>query len=122
MKVRNGFVSNSSSSSFVFIVDAEAHEKALSQIEDVDNILNCIFANSTKRKFGDRDVIIISGGDYESYNVKGNFSCYDVCEEEIQKAGHEELWEYWVEVVDKLWEDYKNCITNNNYIEEWEDH
>ena len=62
MKVRNGFVSNSSSSSFVFIVDAEAHEKALSQIEDVDNILNCIFANSTKRKFGDRDVIIISGG------------------------------------------------------------
>ena len=34
MKIRNGFVSNSSSSSFVIIADKDVYEKALENISD----------------------------------------------------------------------------------------
>jgi hypothetical protein len=34
MKIRSGFVSNSSSSSFVMMVEAKAHRKALAQLKD----------------------------------------------------------------------------------------
>lgn len=123
MKIRNGFVSNSSSSSFVYIVDAEAHKQALAQVDDSKEILERIFScRNEQRKFGDRDVLIVAGGDYSGYNIKGNLSCEDISDEEIESAGYEELWEFWSEEVDKKWEEYKSYISKNSYIEKWEDH
>jgi hypothetical protein len=64
----------------------------------------------------------VTGGDYDGYNVKGNLSCEDISDEEIESAGYEELWEFWPEEVDKKWEEYKSYIPKNSYIEKWEDH
>ena len=124
MKIRNGFVSNSSSSSFVCVVDAEAHDKAMCCVDDPKGILREVFSGHRikRQKFNGRDVLIITGGDYEDYHVIGAYSSEDVSDEDVDAEGLEQHWEYWEEIVLPLWNEYKGYIPKNCCIEEWEDH
>lgn len=118
MKIRNGFVSNSSSSSFVLIVDLEEHKRALEKVEDVHNVLAEIFVGSKLKRFNGKDVLVITGGNYEDCSVIGNLSHDDV---EYDKNKYEDEYEYWEEVVQKVWEEYKSNVPANSLIEVWSD-
>jgi len=71
MKIRNGFVSNSSSSSFVIVVPSEIHSKVLSEIDDnfITSVINEI---SKESKFNGNDVVTVvfeSDGYYPDLDV-----------------------------------------------------
>ena len=69
MKIRMGFVSNSSSSSFVIITTKENHERVLSAMtEQQREVIGQIVVS---KKFLDRDIVYlggISGGDGYPYD------------------------------------------------------
>lgn len=115
MKIRTGFVSNSSSSSFVMVIDEEAHKRALAAVQDVDGFLAKVFEYPTRKKFMGKDVIVITGGDYEGYNVKGQWSDDDI---EIINEKYEGNWEYYEEILQPVWTEYVNNLPKSCYIEE----
>jgi hypothetical protein len=61
MKIRNGFVSNSSSSSFVYIIKAEKYDEFLSGLDDYKKEIIERLSPKKDVAFG-IDVFIISGG------------------------------------------------------------
>jgi len=74
MKTRNGFVSNSSSSSFVLIVKKEVHEKTMKQLEPYEKaVMNALISES--KIFG-QDVIYY--GDLSVQDVSYTFEYLEV--------------------------------------------
>lgn len=67
MKIRNGFVSNSSSSSFVIVVPTLVYESVVSQLTDVEQRMVKHMGSKKSRLFG-VNITIISGvsGNYDS--------------------------------------------------------
>lgn len=75
MKIRNGFVSNSSTSSFVLIVTKKAYDKALSELDKEAQSLIKIW--SKKGKFNGQDIIYFhsmsdTGGSSNMYSEERN--------------------------------------------------
>jgi len=68
VKIRNGFVSNSSSSSFFTAVTKEGHEKVLSKMNDLEKTV--VEAIVRKGKFAGIDIFTLSksqdAGDFDS--------------------------------------------------------
>jgi hypothetical protein len=62
MKTRNGFVSNSSTSSFIIVTTKEAHEKAISQLVPWE--LKVVEEMMSEGKLGNQEV-------YYGYNYSG---------------------------------------------------
>ena len=136
MKIRNGFVSNSSSSSFVVIVDKEAHDRAVEQLKDhkyveiLKEILSCI----GKDKFLGRPVVVISGYDAHGERSIGGFCEYDWdykewIDDEVRKelditVGREEdhQWDIKELVVNGVWNDYMNAIPKDSQMYHSVDH
>ncbi len=124
MKFRNGFVSNSSSSSFVLIVDKEAHDKAMEQLKDHKyiEILKEIIGCLGKDKFMGRDVVTISGYDSHGDRAIGNYSMDEfnprdwADAEMLDKIGigpkdiDDYRWDIQAEVVDGVFEAYRQAI------------
>lgn len=69
MKTRSGFVSNSSSSSFIYILSAEKYEKLLAELDIYQReVLKKLRTQRTK--ILDQDAVVVSG-------VHGNYSSFD---------------------------------------------
>jgi hypothetical protein len=69
MKIRTGFVSNSSSSSFVMLATVENHEKALESLNDLQRaIINAMSHCFKKHKIFGQDLIMLNymAGEYSS--------------------------------------------------------
>jgi len=111
MKFRSGFVSNSSSSSFVLVTTSEDYNDALSKLSDkekyfMDRVSRYKGGDFTNGNVGDTDVIVISGGDYEDSWSRGDMHI-STCDieyedgvdvyEEIQK-----MLEPWGRFIDNL--------------------
>lgn len=72
MKIRNGFVSNSSSSSFVLVTTKENHEKVM---KDLDSYAQAVIeAMSEEVKAFDKDLVYIT----KFYTSEGNSSFDDL--------------------------------------------
>jgi DNA polymerase III psi subunit len=103
MKIRNGFVSNSSSSSFLLIIKKEDFETIeFTKLEK--EVLNEL--NLQKDKIFDIDIMKISTLDDAGYNQLDDFSTdlddSDLTEEEIAIMDDEGVYEIYEKILDKL--------------------
>lgn len=77
MKVRSGFVSNSSSSSFVCIATRESHEKAMAKLDPDDRLLvaQCV----SFKKFGNEEIALVAvySSNEGASSYSGNFTHAD---------------------------------------------
>ena len=92
MKVRSGFVSNSSSSSFVCIATRESHEKAMAKLNEKDRQLveQCV----SFKKFGNEELALVAvyssnegasshSGDFTHCDARAaDLSDYDIRDEQ----------------------------------------
>ena len=80
MKIRNGFVSNSSSSSFVLLVSKEVHDKAMEKLSPYQKaVINSI---SDKGFFLNKEIIYIGDLSVQDYS--------DTFEESLELEDYEE--------------------------------
>ena len=102
MKIRNGFVSNSSSSSFIIVTTQEVLDKALKKLNAFGLVVFNTEYQLEKKKFGGKDVLVAYGEKsseefgYRACDQTGKDSCecYDeineqmsLVEKEIVKGG-----------------------------------
>ncbi len=74
MKTRIGFVSNSSSSSFIIIATKSAHEKALAQLKissKYEDAVDVVKRWSVSKTIGKEELVLIAGHKHED----GLYSC-----------------------------------------------
>ena len=118
MKIRNGFVSNSSSSSFIFITTLKEHEKAVQKTlpDDTHGFLSIIFDCVKTQEFNGEEIIIVTGSSCD-YECCGGLCSYDL---ELHREESEELYECWNRLVDPIWDTYLSHIPKDKCIEEWE--
>lgn len=102
MKIRAGFVSNSSSSSFVMVVGKENHDKAFASLSEEDQeALKEIF--SDEKWFGKEVVVSSKCGGHEGFYISGAeydnspFDAYKKYQKEVEKnpdevCTHSEDW------------------------------
>jgi len=113
MKVRHGFVSNSSSYSFVLVVGVCDHVAALNGLNAEDQRLMLKTLHGIKpQKIGDGEVIIITGGDYEEGWVRGDLQAHEITNEGDWDAAEQakEFWDHYIALLpeDRIhykWED-----------------
>lgn len=112
MKIRNGFVSNSSSSSFILIVKEEDHLKALDNLDSefekkfLNNVMSDEKKFGTKFKFyfghnedSRRSIHYVSANDDDS-DIRDNNLFVNLREPK------ENAWNNYVAMLDKLGVDY----------------
>jgi hypothetical protein len=97
MKNRSGFVSNSSSSSFIVVAPTAIVEEVQKEM----TVFAKAYVNHVKTKetrFMGKDITIFSGmlGNADSWE------CFDVDEFPGTDEQKEEPWEIWTEFIDKL--------------------
>lgn len=121
MKIRNGFVSNSSSSSFVLVVSKREHDYVMKQLksEDKNEFLKRIFKYADVRTFLGQDVIVLTGGSYDDYTVYGQLSSDDL---EYDRDEFDYAGDAWDATVGVIWNKYFNCLPKDSVIMKWLDH
>lgn len=90
MKVRNGFVSNSSSSSFVLVAPLKAHKQAMGLLSNDDaRMMNVV--GGDQKMVGDEQVILIAGNSSEDSSYIGDMNVEQFAEDENYDG---EWWEF----------------------------
>ena len=107
MKVRSGFVSNSSSSSFILITSVENHKKALEQLTGYERaIANVMVKEREEELFGTKVVVA------EEYSGEWS-SIYEGVELDEKWLKHERSEEggtEYPEIRSEAWHEYKRII------------
>ena len=98
MKYRNGYVSNSSTTSFVLITTQKAYKTVLKRSDYVTQELIRVL-EPEQIKVGGRNLVLISGQQLEMHEP---FCCYDIYNERVEKVGSELLGKLFDDFVDNL--------------------
>jgi hypothetical protein len=119
MKIRTGFVSNSSSSSYLVVTTKENHEAALAAMEEVERAAFEIFANcadfAEMKKFGKNLVSLayISGeagnDEIDEEAMEAFVEKYKLDEDESNDLVYSEVFDKWKDLVQK---DKENTLYN----------
>ena len=124
MKIRQGFVSNSSSSSFVCFIEKGAHDQAMAQMKQHEHfeVLQQIVKGMSKDKFMGRDVMIYESSDSHGETWVcglGSFEEFDYEKYAVEKPEgfEEELYEVWERVVDGVWEEYCKHVSGDMMLD-----
>ncbi len=97
MKIRNSFVSNSSSSSFVLITSIKNHNKALEEFDEKERkMIGYLMEKSTRKLFG-RDIVVGEDISTENYSTLYN--------EDIPEEYHDDIFDVWCK--------YRNLVEKN---------
>lgn len=115
MKIRTGFVSNSSSSSFTLIVPIKDHNEALSKLSDETRLLmDKVMCGILSQKVGKESVVVITGHTEDDTCYIGEF---DIAHE------WDELFpgELWYENGDKFFGEYRELLSKNRIVYESDD-
>lgn len=100
MKIRSGFVSNSSSSSFVGFTTVEEHNKAIKKLSEEDRNFIEKLPLPIVEKFGQKFIKIVEEDLEDSYSINGddmedmfdsnmgNIKVWDKIDEEIRQPLH----------------------------------
>jgi len=102
MKIRNGFVSNSSSSSFVLLIDKDYYDKTMKEQHP--------FLQSVGEQLGevqqvfDREVMTFSGMDIQDYSWLED-TCFDYkgSRGELEEEGSSEVWDSFLDIFGLGW-------------------
>ena len=100
MKIRNGFVSNSSSSSFLLVTTKVNYDKVLESLseEEKELVKKCDYLFGTKKAFG-QELITIS-------YINGEYSSF----EDLPKGSADLIQET---IIPALRKDSDNCFTHS---------
>jgi hypothetical protein len=101
MKIRNGFVSNSSSSSFVIIIPKEVADKVKETLTPYEKVV-VDHIGSTEKKFGSTDIVVHQwqSGNYSSFEYfDAEDSGYKPGSDQNEENGHYDTWEKYVAAV-----------------------
>jgi len=116
MKIRNGFVSNSSSSSFVLVSTKESYDKAIKKLnkEAAETIKNAVSFD----KIGTQEVAVIAyhqcDGEYYAYGVDNKDASFPSKHKspEFPKCEDDDMYEY-SEKISGILSDYEQQIKAN---------
>jgi hypothetical protein len=90
VKIRNGFVSNSSSSSFVLVAPLKAHQEAMGLLSNDDaRMMKAV--GGKEQRVGNEQVILIAGHSNEDCNHIGRMNVEQFAEDE---NFDDEWWEF----------------------------
>lgn len=96
MKIRNGFVSNSSSSSFVCIAKPGVINKLLKGEDNVTKKVVNHYLNSLRA-----DKITLDGNTYEMWQMTISTEEFG-CDCDLKDDEYEQAWDKWMEFTEKL--------------------
>ena len=119
MKIRYGFVSNSSSYSFVLVVSVKDHVAAMNGLPPEDQALMLIVMQGIKPcKVAGEEVMVIDGGDYADTWSRGAMNDDD-CPTLQDKEG-EAYYAAW-EKATEFWTRYTDLLPKDNIVYNWSD-
>ena len=119
MKIRNGFVSNSSSSSFLVMTTMRNHSRALEKLTDYERavIKAMIKEHSDTTSLFNQDMICIVSTNTENYCSMSELKL----EKKWKKYEEKENPGYYTDVRNTAWERYQELVKENpEEVFDWE--
>ena len=119
MKIRIGFVSNSSSSSYLLLTSKECHDGVTAKMTERERLALKIFGQFEEEGtlFGVPIVILsyMSGnyGDYLYYQIREDEQ-WDAFSEAAEDDPMDEIWETVAKYEEKVRKNKENCFTSSN--------
>ena len=109
MKIRNGFVSNSSSSSFLLITTIENHNHVMGQLTNYERAVIIAIMKTTensKQSLFGREVVCLEEFSGESYYTIGEL----VLEKKWEEFEEKECPDYPEDIRNNAWEKYQELV------------
>lgn len=114
MKIRHGFVSNSSSSSFILVVSLTDHSYAMNSLSDEDMVLMSeVLCGIEPQMVGKEQVIVIDEKKEDDYHRIGSLNIDDYCQDHEPKTD-------WYNFDTSFWQNYLQALPKDRTVQESE--